>query len=78
MSAIACVIVPGRGFILGFNELTVYFLSTLDGPLEVHIALSLKRKGSRPKKTEIGQVESVIAKVWFGFISSKIESVVTG
>ena len=53
MSAIACVIVPGHGFILGFNELTVYFLSTLDGPLEVHIALSLKRKGSRPKKQKL-------------------------
>lgn len=53
MSAIACVMVPGHGFILGFNELTVYFLSTLDGPLEVHIALSLKRKGSRQKKQKL-------------------------
>lgn len=72
MSAIACVMVPGHGFILGFNELTVYFLSTLDGPLEVHIALSLKRKSSRQKKTEIGQVESVIAKSGLDLLVQKL------
>ncbi len=42
MSAIACLKVPGHDLILGFNWLNVYLLSTLDGPLGVHIALSLR------------------------------------